>query len=163
MIFFLICGFLSHFKTNKMFTSINKHSALCLYCDEVSAILQALRCCPGQVGRRNLIVTRGMLKPVYFAFVETISDFCLFVCSFVCFFCKLHILHLGSRGPSAKYLRWNKQVDIKSSFSSAHRASLTRLRREPSESIRKKMSSGIQGKHFVKLWAHSPRPTSKII
>ena len=121
------------------------------------------RCCPSQVGRRNLIVTRGMLKPVYFAFVETISDFCLFVCSFVCFFCKLHILHLGSRGPSAKYLRWNKQVDIKSSFSWAHRASLTRLRREPSESIRKKMSSGIQGKHFVKLWAHSPRPTSKII
>ena len=33
------------------------------------------RCCPtGQVGRWNLIVARGMLKPVYFAF-ETILEF----------------------------------------------------------------------------------------
>ena len=53
-------------------------------------------------------------------------------------FCKLHILHPGSRGPSSKYRRWNKPVDIKSSFSAAPRSSLTRLRREPSVSIRKK-------------------------
>ena len=68
-----------------MFTSINKHSALCLYCDEVSAILQALHIralLSRSSGKANLIVTRGMLKPVYFAFVETISDFCLFVCFF---------------------------------------------------------------------------------
>ena len=61
-------------------------SALCLHFDEVSVILQALyiyaRCCSGHVGRWNLIVARGMLKPVFFAFVETMLE---------CF-CKLHIL-----------------------------------------------------------------------
>ena len=101
-------------------------------------------CCPGQMGWWNLIVARGMLKPVYFAFVETMLNF---------FFCKLHILHPGSRGLSSKYLRWNKPVDIESSFSSALRAPLTRLHREPSVSITQ----------FVKSRAHSPRPTSKII
>ena len=33
------------------------------------------RCCPGQVGRWNLIVACGMLKPVYFAFVKTMLEF----------------------------------------------------------------------------------------
>ena len=33
------------------------------------------RCCPGQVGRWNLIVACGMLKPVYFAFVKTMLKF----------------------------------------------------------------------------------------
>ena len=46
--------------------------------NEVRAILQALlyaRCCPGHVGRWNLIVARGMLKPVYFPFVKTMLEF----------------------------------------------------------------------------------------
>ena len=59
-------------------------SALCLHFDEVSVILQALyiyaRRCSGQVGRWNLIVARGMLKPV-FPLVETMWES----------FCKLHI------------------------------------------------------------------------
>ena len=33
------------------------------------------RCNPGQVGRWNLIAARGMLKPVYFAFVKTMLEF----------------------------------------------------------------------------------------
>ena len=33
------------------------------------------RCCPGQVGRWNLIVACGMLKLVYFAFVKTMLEF----------------------------------------------------------------------------------------
>ena len=32
-------------------------------------------CCPGQVGRWNLIIACGMLKPAYFAFVKTMSEF----------------------------------------------------------------------------------------
>ena len=36
------------------------------------------RCWPGQVGRWNLIVARGMLKPVYFAF-ETMLEFFFFL------------------------------------------------------------------------------------
>ena len=34
-----------------------------------------VRCCPGQVGRWNLIEAFGMLKPVYFAFVKTMLEF----------------------------------------------------------------------------------------
>ena len=149
----------------KVCTSINKRSALCLYCDEVSAILQALHIralLSRSSGKAKFDSNSRYVKAGLLRFCRDHFRF-LFVCLFVCLFCKLHSLHLGSRGPSAKYLRWNKQVDIKSSFSSAHRVSLTRLHREPSESIRIKISSGIQGKHFVKLWAHSPRPTSKII
>ena len=115
-----------------MFTSINKRSALCLYFDEVSAILQALHIralLSMSSGKMKLIVARDMLKPIYFACVETMLEF---------FVCKLHILHPGSRGPSSKHLRWNKPVDIESFFSSALCASLTGLRRESTVSIRKK-------------------------
>ena len=48
------------------------------------------------------------------------------------------------------------------SLSSALRASLTRLRREPSIT-KKKIPSGTQGTHFVKSRAHSPRATNKIV
>ena len=79
------------------------------------------------------------------------------------FFRKLHTLRPGSRAPSSKYLRWNKPVDIESSFSSAVSASLTRLGHKPSVSIRQKKSSETQGIHFVKSQAHSQRPTRKTI
>ena len=84
--FFNICvPFLFQNKENwKCLLTSTNVSALCLDFDEVSAILQAhtyARCCPGQVERWNLIVARGMLKPVYFAF-ETMLEF----------FSKLHIL-----------------------------------------------------------------------
>ena len=131
----------------KVFSSINnvRHFVYTLMRSAQSYKHYTERCCPGQVGRWNLIVARGMLKPVYFAVAETMLEF-------FCF-CKLHILHPGSSGPSSKC-----------SFSSALCASLTRLRREPSVSIyKKKMSSGAQGTHFVKSRAHFPKPTSEII
>ena len=130
----------------KVFSSINnvRHFVYTLMRSAQSYKHYTARCCPGQVGRWNLIVARGMLKPVYFAVAETMLEFFLF--------CKLHILHPGSNGPSSKC-----------SFSSALRSSLTRLRREPSVSIyKKKMSSGTQGTHFVKSRAHLPKPTSNL-
>ena len=36
------------------------------------------RFCPGQVGRWNLRVARGMLKPAYFTFVKTMLEFFFF-------------------------------------------------------------------------------------
>ena len=114
-------------------------------------------CCPGQVGRWNLIVARGMLKPVYFASVETMLEFFFF-------FCKLHILHPGSRRPSSKYLRWNKPVDVKLKLFLLGTSRLVDAALPRTISIDKKnKSSGTQGTDFVKSRAHSPRPTSKII
>ena len=60
-------------------------SALCLDFADVSAILQRYihaRCYLGQVGRWNWIVSHGRLKPISFAFVETML---------MCFY-KQHIL-----------------------------------------------------------------------
>ena len=54
------------------------------------------RCCPGQVGRWNLIVACGMLKPVYFAF-ETILEFFLQTTHFV-------KLRAHSPGPTSKII-----------------------------------------------------------
>ena len=143
MIFFLYV-FLSHFKTKKI-ESVYFHqqtigTLFILWWGQrnpasttyTRAIIQV------KWEDKNLIVARGMLKPVHFAFVETMLEFFCFCFCFCFFQCKLPILQPGSRGPSSKYLRWNKPVDIKSSFSSALRASLTRLGREPSVSIRKK-------------------------
>ena len=94
---FLTCVFLFHFKTKKAESVYFVHS-LMRSAQSYKHYIYA-RCCPGQVGRWNLIVACGMFKPVYFAFVETMLEF----------LCKLHILYLGSRGPFSEYLRWNKQ------------------------------------------------------
>ena len=55
------------------------------------------RFCPGQLGRGNLIVVLGMLKPAYFAFVKTMLEF----------FCKLHIFiksRAHSQRPTSKII-----------------------------------------------------------
>ena len=99
-----------------------------------------------------------MLKPVYFAFVESMSEFFFFFFANYTF-CTL-VPEVRSRNT---YDEINVlTVDIKSSFSSALRASLTSSPRSISID-NKKISSGTQGTHVVKLRAHSPRPTSKII
>ena len=72
--------FLSHFKTKKIESVYLHQQTFPLFVQtltDLSLILQALyaRCRPGQVGRWNLIVTRGTLKPVYFAFVKTMLEF----------------------------------------------------------------------------------------
>ena len=140
--------FLSHFKTKKI-ESVYLHQQT--FRHFVYTLMRSAqyhkhyiyaRCCPGQVGRWNLTVARGMLKPVYFAFVETMSFF---------FFCKLHILYPGSRGPFSKYLRWINRAYGWPGF----RANIS--------IDKKKIFSGTQDTHFVKSRAHSPRSTSKII
>ena len=69
-----------------MFTSI-KRQALCLYFDEVSAILQALHIrvlLSGSSGKIKFDTSScGMLKPVYFAFVKTMLEFFLQTTHFV--------------------------------------------------------------------------------
>ena len=113
-------------------------------------------CCPGQVGRWNLISSSWYVKAGLLRFCgDHVRVF---------FFCKLHILHPGSRGPSSKYLRLNKPVDIKLKLFLLGTSRLVDAALPRTISIdKKKKSSGTQGTHFVKSRAHSPRPTSKII
>ena len=94
--FFLIFLFPSHFKTKKI-ESVYLHQQtfrhfVYLFVYTLMKSAQSYkhyiyaRCCPGQVGRWNLIVARGMLKPVYFAFVETMLE-CFFSANYT--FCTL--------------------------------------------------------------------------
>ena len=134
-----MCSFpISKQRKLKLFNSLNKRSALCLYFDEVSAILQALHI--------RALLSRSSGKIKFASSSWYVEARPLRFCGdhvrvfFFSFFFLMQTTHLqpGSRGPSSKYLRWNKPVDIKSSFSSAPYASLIRLRRQPSVSIRKK-------------------------
>ena len=71
-----------HFKTNKI-ESVYLHLFYQMFQHFVQTSMRSVqsykhyiysRCCPGQVGRWNLIVACGMLKPVYFAFVKTMLE-----------------------------------------------------------------------------------------
>ena len=81
VLFFLyLCSF-PHFKTNQI-ESVYLHYQMFQHFVQTSMrSVQSYkhyiysRCCPGQVGRWNLIVACGMLKPVYFAFVKTMLEF----------------------------------------------------------------------------------------
>ena len=81
MFFFLIFLFLSDFKTKKI-ESVYLHQQT--FRPFVYTLMRSaqsykhyiyVRRCPGQVGRWNLIVACGMLKPVYFTFREPILEF----------------------------------------------------------------------------------------
>ena len=80
VLFFLyLCSF-PHFKTNQI-ESVYLHYQMFQHFVQTSMrSVQSYkhyiysRCCPGQVGRWNLIVACGMLKPVYFAFVKTMLE-----------------------------------------------------------------------------------------
>ena len=79
-IFLYLCSF-PHFKTNQI-DSVYLHYQMFQHFVQTSMrSVQSYkhyiyaRCCPGQVGRWNLIVACGMLKPVYFAFVKTMLEF----------------------------------------------------------------------------------------
>ena len=78
--FDILCSF-SHFKTNEI-ESVGLHYQM--FRHFVYTLMRSaksykhyiyMRCCSGQVGRWNLIVARGVLKLVYFAFVKTMSQF----------------------------------------------------------------------------------------
>ena len=79
-IFLYLCSF-PHFKTNQI-ESVYLHYQMFQHFVQTSMrSVQSYKhyiysgCCPGQVGRWNLIVACGMLKPVYFAFVKTMLEF----------------------------------------------------------------------------------------
>ena len=79
-IYLYLCSF-PHFKT-KQIESVYLHYQMFQHFVQTSMrSVQSYkhyiyaRCCPGQVGRWNLIVACGMLKPVYFAFVKTMLEF----------------------------------------------------------------------------------------
>ena len=79
-IFLYLC-FFPHFKTSQI-ESVYLHYEMFQYFVQTSMrSVQSYkhyiyaRCCPGQVGRWNLIVACGMLKPVHFAFVKTMLEF----------------------------------------------------------------------------------------
>ena len=129
--------FSSHFKTKKI-ESVYLHQQtfrhFCSFFDEVSAILQALHI------RALLSRTSGKMKfdssswyvktgLLRFEFVEIMLEFFLQTRHFVPWLQK-SVLEI----PKTKTVL---TVDIKSSFFSALRASLTRLRCEPSVSRRK--------------------------
>ena len=79
-IFLYLCSF-PYFKTNQI-DSVYLHYQMFQHFVQTSMrSVQSYkhyiyaRCCPGQVGRWNLIAACGMLKPVYFAFVKTMLEF----------------------------------------------------------------------------------------
>ena len=116
-------------------------------------------CCPGQVGRWNLIVAPDMLKPVYFAFVETMLEFL-----FLFFFWQTTHFAPWLQRSVLKIPKINKPVDIKLKLFLLGTSRLVDAALPRTISIdKKKKSSGTRGTHFVKSRAHSPRPTSKII
>ena len=80
LIFLYLCSFL-HFKTNQIESVYLHYQMFQHFVQTLMRSLQTYKhyiyasCCPGQVGRWNLIVACGMLKPVYFAFVKTMLEF----------------------------------------------------------------------------------------
>ena len=113
------------------------------------------RCCPGQVGRWNLIVARGLLKPLYFAFVETMSFFFSQTTHFVPWL-QRSLLKIPKMNKPCLRL-------ILKALSPRHFDPRWPGFRANISIDKKKIFSGTQGTHFVKSRAHSPRSTSKII
>ena len=106
--FFIICvSFPFQNKENRkcLLPSTNV-SALCLYFDVVSAILQALHI--------RALLSRSSGKMKFDSSLWYVKAGLLHFCGdhvrVFYLFCKLHILYPGSRGPFSKYLRWNKPL-----------------------------------------------------